>query len=171
KLDARLNLAFWYAQVGQSRAAIDEHLSILTEDPGNKRSLTELCYLIAERENDAKRAEPYCAQAAAGQESNEMVGVSLGLVRMRAGDLDGAEKAFQAVLDANPGANTARTFYGVERLQRNDFDGAQAAFEAVLANDPKDTDARLGLARTWQARKQFGKAVAEYKTAYRQSKD
>ncbi|HVO29833.1 MAG TPA: hypothetical protein VMV18_03820, partial [bacterium] len=83
-LDARANLAFWYAQVGQGHTAINEYQNILKTDPDNRRSLTELCNLIAEQENDAKRAEPYCAKAAAGQESNEMLGVTLGLVRMRA---------------------------------------------------------------------------------------
>ncbi len=168
-LDARANLAFWYAAVGQGHTAVAEYENILKADPDNKRSLTELCNLIAEQENDAKRAEPYCARAAAGQETNEMVGVTLGLVRMRTGDLDGAEKAFDTVLAANPDARTARTFFGVSRLQRGDYDGAQKSFEAVLAKHADDVDARVNLARVFQARKEFGKAAEQYRTAYHQS--
>jgi Tfp pilus assembly protein PilF len=168
-LDARCNLAFWYASVGQGHTAIKEYDNILKADPANRRALTEQCNLIAEQENDAKRAEPYCARAAAGQEGNEMIGVTLGLVRMRQGDYDGAEKAFGAVLAANPEARTAQTFFGVSRLQRGDYDGAQKAFETLLAKAPEETDARVGLARTFQARKEFGKAANEYRTAYHQT--
>ncbi len=166
--DARLNLAWWYAQVGQSRAAVAELTSVLKEEPENRRALTELCALVSQRENDPKRAEPYCARAAAGQETNEIAGVSLGLVRMQAGDLDGAERAFLRVVEANPDALRARTFYGVARLQRGDLAAAEAAFQAVLAKSPEETDARVGLARTFQAKKEFGKAIEQYRLARRQ---
>lgn len=168
-LDARANLAFWYSAVGQSHTAINEYKNILKTDPDNKRSLTELCSLIAEQENDAKTAEPFCERAAAGQEGNEMIGVTLGIVRMRAGDLDGAEKAFKAVLAANPDAHTAQTFLGVAHLQRGDYDGAQKDFEAVLAKHPDDVDAHVNLARVFQAKKDFAGAAAQYRAAYHES--
>lgn len=168
-LDARANLAFWYAAVGQAHTAIAEYQNILKSDPSNKPALIELCNLIAEQENDARRAEPYCAQAAVGQETNEMVGVTLGLVRMRTGNFDGAESAFNAVLAAHPEAHTAQTFYGVSRLQRGDYDGASKSFQAVLAKAPDDVDARVNLARVYQARKQFALAAGEYRTAWHQS--
>lgn len=169
-IDAKLNLAWWYAQVGQSRAAVREHEAILGLEPGNKRSLIELCTLLAERENDPARALPYCEQHAAGMETNEIAGVTLGLVRMRVGDLDGAEKAFQVVVDANPaGARTATLSLGHLRQYRGDFDGAQAAFEKVLAAEPKDEEARLALARLFQAKKDYSAAIVNYKQAYSQS--
>lgn len=167
-LDARLNLAFWYTQVGQPHAAIQELESILKDDADNRRALTELCFLHSEQQNNAKAAETFCQRAAAGDEANEPTGVTLGLVRMRAGDLDGAEAAFRTVLDANENAHVARTFYGVSRMQRGDLDAAQKSFEEVLARDPNKVDARVGLARTFQARKQHGKAVAQYRLAYAQ---
>lgn len=169
-IDAKLNLAWWYAQVGQSRAAVREHEAILAVEPGNKRSLIELCTLLAERENDPARALPYCEKHAEGMETNEIAGVTLGLVRMRVGDLDGAEKAFQAVVDANPaGARTATLSLGHLRQYRGDFAGAQVAFEKVLEAEPKDEEARLALARLFQAKKDYSAAIVNYKQAYSQS--
>lgn len=168
-VDAKLNLAWWYAQVGQSRAAIREHEAILKAEPGNKRSLIELCTLLAERENDPARALPYCEEHAKGQETNEIAGVTLGLVRMRVGDLDGAEKAFKAVADANPKARTATLSLGHLRQYRGDFDGARAAFEAVLADSPDDAEARLALAHLHTARRDFGAAIENYRLAYDQT--
>lgn len=168
-VDAKLNLAWWYAQVGQSRAAVREHESILVLEPGNKRSLIELCTLLAERENDPQRALPYCEQHATGIETNEIAGVTLGLVRMRVGDLDGAEKAFLRVVEADPAARTATLSLGHLRQYRGDFDGAQVAFEKVLAAEPKDEEARLALARLFQAKKDFSSAIVNYKVAYKES--
>lgn len=168
-VDAKLNLAWWYAQVGQSRAAIREHEAILAAEPGNKRSLIELCTLIAERENDPKRALPYCEEHAKGIETNEIAGVTLGLVRMRVGDLEGAEEAFQTVADANPKARTATLSLGHLRQYRGDFDGARVAFEAVLADSPDDGEARLALAHLHTARRDFGAAIDQYRLAYDQT--
>lgn len=168
-IDAKLNLAYWYAQVGQTRAAIREHEAILGLEPGNKRALIELCTLTAERENDPAKALPYCEKHAEGQETNEIAGVTLGLVRMRVGDLEGAEKAFQAVVDANPSARTATLSLGHLRQYRGDLDGAQQAFESVLAAEPKNEEARLALARLFQAKKDYSSAIASYREAYQQS--
>ena len=168
-VDAKLNLAWWYAQVGQSRAAVREHEAILVLEPGNKRSLIELCTLLAERENDPKRALPYCEAHASGMETNEIAGVTLGLVRMRVGDLDGAEKAFLRVVEVDEKARTATLSLGHLRQYRGDYDGAQAAFEKVLAAEPKDEEARLALARLFQAKKDYGAAIVNYKAAYKQS--
>lgn len=167
-LDARFNLAFWYTQVGQPRAAIQELDSLLKDDPENRRALTELCYLHYLQQNDAKAAEPYCHRAQMGDESNEQAALALGMVRMRLGDLDGAEAAFKTVTAANENALGAKVFYGVSRIQRGDYETAQKTFEEVLARDPKKVDARVGLARTFQARKQHGKAVEQYRLAYAQ---
>ncbi len=169
-LDARFNLAFWYTQVGQPRAAVQELESILSDDADNRRALTELCYLHSQQQNDPKTAEPFCQRALAGDEANEIPGVTLGMVRMRMGDLDGAEAAFQTVLAANENALIARTLYGVARMQRGDLDTAQKSFEDVLARDPKKVDARVRLARTFQARKQHGKAVEQFRLAYAQDR-
>lgn len=168
-IDAKLNLAWWYAQVGQTRAAVREHESILGLEPGNRRSLIELCTLIAERENDPAKALPYCEKHAEGQETNEIAGVTLGLVRMRVGDLEGAEKAFTTVVDANPSARTATLSLGHLRQYRGDLEGAQKAFESVLAADAKDEEARLALARLFQAKKDYSSAIASYREAYQQS--
>lgn len=167
-LDARFNLAFWYTQVGQPHAAIQELDSLLKDDPENRRALTELCYLHFLQQNDAKTAEPFCYRALVGDEANEQTALALGMVRMRLGDLDGAEAAFKTVLDANENAHGAKVFYGVSRIQRGDFETAQRTFEEVLARDPKNSDARVGLARTFQARKQHGKAVEQFRIAYAQ---
>ena len=165
-IDAKLNLAWWYAQVGQSRAAIKEHQAILAIDAGNRRSLVELCTLIADRENDPKRALPWCEQAAAGMETNEIAGVTLGVVRMRNGDKPGAEEAFRRVVEANPKAATAHISLAMLRMQDGDLDGAQTILASLLAATPDDLQAKELLARIHAEKRDFTTAISLYSEVY-----
>lgn len=165
-VDARMSLAYWYSFVGQSRAAITEYESIVVQHPAILDPQIQLCELISVRENDPKRAIPYCEKALALAPAKEDLAVSLGLVQMRAGDAAGAEKTFREAALAHPEGTLARKHLGIFQLQKGQVAEARGTFESLLAKNADDVDSRIWLARSWQAEKDHASAVREYKIAY-----
>lgn len=169
-VDARFNLAFLQVQVGQNNGAIEHYEAILKRYPKHVRALSEMCFLLSERQGEPAKAAPYCERAAEAAPDDTSVLMNLGLVRMRQGDLAGASQTFNALRDRNEALGlTADTYLGYVALQQGQLDEARKRFERVLAAaPPADTgEALVGMARVEQAQQHYEQAASFYHRAWR----
>lgn len=172
EVDARFNLAFLMAQLGQTKGALEHYEGILERYPEHTRALSEICFLISEREGEPSRAEPYCERAAASAPGDANTAMNWGLVRMRMGDLQGAERVFSDLSERHEGtsyATTAQTYLGYVALQQGKLEAAEQTFKQVLEDAaPADTgEALVGLARVYQSRGEYAKSANHYRRAYK----
>jgi Flp pilus assembly protein TadD len=97
-------------------------------------------------EGDAARAA-ICYETVLAQTSQPDVTLfgQLGVARMRAGNLDGAEAAFAALAAQRPSQPRPLYFLGVIAEKRGDAATARAYFERALALDPEFSKAAIAL--------------------------
>lgn len=91
---------------------------------------------------------------------------ALGLVRVHAGDLDGAAEAYQKGLDADAGSVENWLGLATVALARKDWEGALRAYDAIAKRRPRLASAELGrayalarLGRKDEARRALDRAV------------
>jgi tetratricopeptide (TPR) repeat protein len=101
----------------------------------------------AARWGEAELAEPRLVEALRRDARNAEAWHTLGLVRARLGNLDGAVEAYRSGLRADPHALDNRVGLATVALLRGDAAAALAEYDALVAARPKFADAQLG--RSW----------------------
>jgi tetratricopeptide (TPR) repeat protein len=101
----------------------------------------------AARWGEAELAEPRLVEALRRDARNAEAWHTLGLVRARLGNLDGAVEAYRSGLRADPHALGNRVGLATIALLRGDAAAALVEYDALVAARPKFADAHLG--RSW----------------------
>ncbi len=96
---------------------------------------------------EVELAEPRLAEAARRDPKDARTWHALGLVRARLGDLEGAERAYQAGLASEPRETDNRVGLATLALLRDDPRAVLREYDALLAVHPAFADAHLG--RSW----------------------
>lgn len=103
--------------------------------------------LRAARWGETELAAPRLEEALRRDSRDAASWHALGLVRLHAGDLDGAALAYRSGLVANPGALENRIGLATIALRKGDAGGALGEYDRVLAAHPDFTAGYLG--RAW----------------------
>jgi tetratricopeptide (TPR) repeat protein len=143
-----------------ARASAEE---ILAKDPENTRAAYAIVQSYFEEKRlpvGLKRLEEL---AAASPKSPDMQHV-LGLWRVRAGDLDGAAKAFEAAKAADPKFLPSLVAFAEVDVRRDRLDSAQHRLDEILKVDPKNIPALMLMAGIEERRNNMDAAVARYRT-------
>jgi tetratricopeptide (TPR) repeat protein len=91
----------------------------------------------------------------------------MGYILLRKGDFDDALSAFHSALKINPRMRTARTGAGLALYDKGDLDGAESALTDALILNPYPSRAHYALGLVYEARKDYRKAIHEYKEGLR----
>jgi Flp pilus assembly protein TadD len=112
---------------------------------GDPQTLLEIAKLLADAGDPARAAVCYeLVVDQASQPQTNLLG-QLGFARLRAGNLEGAQAAFEAVSKLRPSEARPVYFLGVIARRRGDDAAARAYFARVLALDPGFSKAALAL--------------------------
>lgn len=144
-------------------AAYDDAAAIA---PGSPAGPTE-GGLRAAHWGEAEEARPRLEEAVRRGSRDPAVLHALGLVRLKLGDLGGAEQAYRAGLAIDPDAVENQLGLATVAVARGDANAALAAYDALLARRPRYASAELGrayalarLGRLREAREAIGRAEA-----------
>lgn len=98
----------------------------------------------AARWGEVELAEPRLVEALRRDPRDAKAWHSLGVVRLKLGNVSGAEEAYRAGLRADPGALENRIGLATAALARGDAAAALIQYDAILAARPRFADAYLG---------------------------
>ena len=90
---------------------------------------------------------------------------NLGVARYRAGDLQGAESALRAAVEADPSEAASRRQLGVVLRERDEIEDALAALRGALRLAPSDSVAHAELAWTLAESGDLASAIEHYREA------
>lgn len=171
ELGHALELAHRY---DEALASYDRAALAAPSDPAGPRTGG----MRAARWGEVELAEPRLVEALRRDSSDGEVWHALGLVRVHLGDLEGARKAYESGLEADPRALENRIGLATVAFERGDPASALNHYDAVLEHRPRFADGHLG--RSWallelgrydEAEQALGRAVrlgAERRAARRQ---
>lgn len=146
----RIAIATAMAQVTsgelQGEARIAALQAVLAADPGNPQAHLRLGFAEIERGRCAEAIPHLRAAQDAGVPSAD-AGLGLAECLGQSGDLDGAERALVAALDAEPGNPVVSANLGLLALERDRPAEAVQRLREALARDPGLLPARFALAR------------------------
>jgi tetratricopeptide (TPR) repeat protein len=116
--------------------------------PENAAAANDLAWILASKGEELPRAARL-AEGASRQLTGPETLDTLGVVRLRQGELDEAVAAFQRALETNPKYATARYHLGLALAQKGRREDALAALRGALESGPfpEAEDARTELAR------------------------
>lgn len=140
ELGYALELAHRY---DEALALYDRAGSVAPADPAGPRTGG----LRAAAWGEVDLAEPRLAEAARRDPTDASVWHVLGLVRVKKGDLAGAERAYRAGVERDPNGLDNRIGLATVALVRDDAVQVLREYEAILRVKPKFADAHLG--RSW----------------------
>jgi tetratricopeptide (TPR) repeat protein len=126
----------------EALAAYDEAASAAPASPDGPREGG----MRAARWGEVEAARPRLEEAVKRGAHDPETWHTLGLVRLRAHDLDGAEQAYRAGLKEDPDAVDNLLGLATVAWVRGDAKAALAAYDAILARRPRAADASLGRA-------------------------
>jgi tetratricopeptide (TPR) repeat protein len=98
----------------------------------------------AARWGELDLAEPRLVEALRRDPRNARAWHALGVVRLKLGNVSGAERAYEAGLRAEPGALENRIGLATAALARDDARAALFHYDAILSARPRFADAYLG---------------------------
>lgn len=108
-------------------------------------------------------AIPYLKEAAAADQKNLPLRLSLAHCYLWTKQFDAALGVYREILDIDPDSAEADMIAGEALDEKGDNAGAVQQFRAAVAANPKEPDAHFGLAYLLWAQKRFGEAVPEFK--------
>ncbi len=140
ELGHALELAHRY---DEALAMYDRAADVAPRDPSGPRTGG----LRAARWGEAELAAARLEEALRRDPRDAAVWHALGLVRLEAGDLAGAQVAYESGLVADPGALENRIGLATLALRRDDARAALAEYDRILRDRPAYADGYLG--RSW----------------------
>jgi tetratricopeptide (TPR) repeat protein len=124
-------------------AHYDRAAALALRDPAGPRTGG----LRAAAWGEVELAEPRLAEAARRDPLDGRTWHALGVVRVRLGDLEGAERAYRSGLASDPSGSDNRVGLATLALVRDDPKAVLTEYDALLAEQPDFADAHLG--RSW----------------------
>ncbi len=170
-VDAWTNLGWLLTelkQVGRAREAFGRALAL---NPGYGRAHAGLAGLHAEEGGDYDRAIEEYRLALSAEPDNPTYLYDMGWAYYRKGMTDRALEILTRASVLAPDDPAGRAKVGWARLRLKDYPAAIEEFEQALRQQPTYAFARFGLARALQADGRNDSAIAEYKRAWRESRN
>jgi len=141
-LDVRVRFGRCALDGGQANQARQEALFVLGREPANGRALV-LFAESSQTTNDLVEAQRFLENIAPTAKDIAEYQVAVGVVRVRLGDLDGAEKHFKRGIEINPKSSIAHLALGNLLVLKNDRGGAELELKTAAELSPIRSTARL----------------------------
>jgi arylsulfatase A-like enzyme/Tfp pilus assembly protein PilF len=141
--EVRIKLAQYLAESGQPAKAIALLEKDVGDDPDALIALGN-AFTLAGRNAEAARTFTRLLQI---DPNNAVAHENLGVARLQARDLKGAEASLRKALELDPTRSGAHTALGVVLASTNRTDEAIASWRRALALDPNDANAAFNLKR------------------------
>lgn len=141
-----LALANLYAKIGSPQRAMDERMTALRLSPGDVQTRLQVSDALMAQKKYAQAAAQY-AQAAQAQPQSASIQNARGTALELAGDIAGAQSAFEAALAADPRSAPALNNLGVVYEKQGKKAQALAAYQKAVRLDPSLSVARKNVAR------------------------
>lgn len=141
-LDVRVRLGRCALDGGQANQARQEALFVLEREPTNARALV-LFAESSQTTNELVEAQRFLEKISGVAKDVAEYQVAIGVVRVRLGDLDGAEKYFRRAIEIDPKSSIAHLALGNLLLLKNDRDGAERELKTAADLAPIRSTARL----------------------------
>jgi tetratricopeptide (TPR) repeat protein len=130
---------------GDGAARLETAKALADAAAGDPQTLLAAAKLLAEAGDPARASMCYELVLDQTTQPDAALFGQLGLARLRAGNLDGAEAAFTEVAKRRPAEPRPVYYLGVIALKRGDSAAARAHFERALVLDPGFTKATVAL--------------------------
>jgi len=170
-VDAWTNLGWLLTelkQVGRAREAFGRALAL---NPGYGRAHAGMAGLHAEGGGDYDKAIEAYRLALSAEPDNPTYLYDMGWAYYRKGMTDRALEILTRASVLAPDDPAGRAKVGWARLRLKDYPAAIEEFQQALRQQPTYAFARFGLARALQAEGRNDSAMAEYKRAWRESRN
>lgn len=119
------------------------------------------------REGNTDKAIEKMREVVRNSPKNNDAYEELGYMFLKKGEFDEALSAFRSALKINPRMRTARTGVGLTLYEKGDLNGAESALTDALSLNPYPSRAHYALGLVYEARKDYEKAIHEYKEGLR----
>lgn len=139
--EVKIKLGEYLAQSGQTAKAIALLSSFAGEDPDALVALGN-AYQLSGKTADAVKTYQ---RLLAADPKNGVAHMNLGIIRLEARDVAGAERELRQALDLDPGLASAYTALGVVFMQRNATGDAVEAWKRAVALDGTEFNAMFNL--------------------------
>jgi predicted O-linked N-acetylglucosamine transferase (SPINDLY family) len=158
------NLATTQARLGQTQAAVQSFQQALELRPDSPESLLGLGMLLNRASRHADAAQLLERARSLGANSADL-DLELGNAYLGLGRAAEAQTCFQALLQARPDDEHARTGLADVLLALGHYEQAAAAYRSLLAERPNDTALLLNLGIVLARQGQIDEAIATYRQA------
>ncbi len=170
-VDAWTSLGWLSAELRRRDLAREAFGRALVLDPGYGRAHAGMAGLYAEEGANYDKAIEEYELALLAEPDNPAYLYDMGWVYYRKGMTDRALEILARASTLSPDDPAGRAKIGWARLRRKEYPAAIGEFQQALRADPTYAFARFGLARALQAVGRGDAAAAEYKRAWRESKN
>lgn len=154
------------AGYADARETLRRALAIDAESMAAYQLLAQIYYQTAESDRSKlKLAELVCEQALKINPDYAPIYNTMGLIRLRRGEVSGALSEFRKAVTLDPGLLEAQLNIAAIGLSSRSYKQAEEAFQAVLKKQPNNLDAVIGMGVALRGDRRIDEAETWYKKA------